>query len=388
MSAPFTDAQGLLFGQMDAKAREVVEKRFGVRLDSNQSSERHQAAWDVYQNASVKVIKAITGGGRIDDPAGYAATIARNSCRDYWRIHNPGWADLKGRLSRFFRKQPSYMLWETDAQSGWICGPAHWKDRAIAEGNRVSALVEQPRRIRSNALPKLEMMDQLDAAGWDRLLQGFFEYLDGPVRLDDLVSIAGVLFGVRGSREMAFDELAPGEDGRPWDPAAPSRPPDVALAIRQQLVKLWNELRSMPKRWVIPFLLNPPVMKGAQGRKPRGEALDEGPDRGEIAVFTSNGIATVAEIEDLIGLTEPHYVLLWTELHIVARGGPPLDALPDLHLKFAVIWNLLPLDDVVVAKIMGLESGQKVINLRMVAKNHLCKALIDTGIPEKRGKGH
>ena len=90
MSAPFTDAQGLLFGQMDAKAREVVEKRFGVRLDSDQSSERHQAAWDVYQNASVKVIKAITGGGRIDDPAGYAATIARNSCRDYWRIHNPG----------------------------------------------------------------------------------------------------------------------------------------------------------------------------------------------------------------------------------------------------------------------------------------------------------
>jgi hypothetical protein len=49
-----------------------------------------------------------------------------------------------------------------------------------------------------------------------------------------------------------------------------------------------------------------------------------------------------------------------------------------------VIWNLLPLDDGVIAKIMGLESGQKVINLRMVAKNHLCKALVDTGIPEKK----
>ncbi|HLX45555.1 MAG TPA: hypothetical protein VKR43_19050 [Bryobacteraceae bacterium] len=388
MSAPFTDAQGLLFGQMDAKAREVVERRFGVKLDSDQSSERHQAAWDVYQNASVKVIKAITGGSRIDDPNGYAATIARNSCRDYWRIHNPGWADLKGRLSRFFRKQPSYALWEIDAQSGWICGPSHWKDKPLAEGSRVSALVDQPRRILSNALPKLEMMEQLDAAAWDRLLQGFFEYLGGPVRLDELVSIAGVLFGVKGSREMAFDELAPGDDGRPWDPAAPSRPPDVAMAIRQQLVKLWTELRSMPKRWVIPFLLNPPVMKGGQGRKPRGEALDDGPDRGEIAVFTSNGIATVAEMEDLIGLTEPHYALLWVELQVVARGGPPLDALPDPHLKFAVIWNLLPLDDGVIAKIMGLESGQKVINLRMVAKNHLCKALVDTGIPEKRGRSH
>jgi hypothetical protein len=49
MSA-FTDIQGQLFVQMDAKARDVIEKRFGVRLDSMQSSEKQQAAWDVYQN--------------------------------------------------------------------------------------------------------------------------------------------------------------------------------------------------------------------------------------------------------------------------------------------------------------------------------------------------
>jgi hypothetical protein len=386
MSA-FTDIQGQLFVQMDAKARDVIEKRFGVRLDSMQSSEKQQAAWDVYQNATVKIIKAIGGASRIEDAAGYAATIARNSCRDYWRIHNPGWADLKGRLSRFFRKQPSYALWETDAQRGWICGPASWRDKPIAEGNQVSALVEQPRKIRSSALPKNEMMDQLDAAAWDRLLQGIFEYLGGPVRLDELVSIAGVLFGVRGSREMAFDELAPGEDGRPWDPPAPARPPDVALAIRQQLVKLWNELRSMPRRWVIPFLLNPPVMKGSGGKKPRGEALDDGPDRGEVAIFTSNGIATVAEIEDMIGFTSEHYAILWADLQVVQRGGPRLETVTDTRVRFAVIWNLLPLDDVVIARVLGLESTQKVINLRMVAKNHLAKVLVEPGIPKKRGPG-
>lgn len=388
MSAPFTEIQGQLFAQMDAKARDVVERRFGVRLDSAQSSEKQQAAWDVYQNATVKIIKSITAAARIDDPAGYAATIARNSCRDYWRIHNPGWADLKGRLSRFFRKQPSYALWETDAQLGWICGPAAWKNKALAEGNRISALIDQPRRVRSSALPKNEVIEHIDAAAWDRLLSGIFEYLDGPVRLDELVSIAGVLFGVRGSREMAFDELAPGEDGRPWDPAAPARPPDIALAIRQQLTKLWNELRSMPKRWVIPFLLNPPVMKGAGGRKPRGEALDDGPDRGEVAVFTSNGIATVAEIEEIIGFTHDHYNVLWADLQIEVKGGPALETLSDSRLRFAVIWNLLPLDDSVIARVLGLESAQKVINLRMVAKNHLAKVLIEPGIPKKSGPGY
>lgn len=384
MSAPFTDAQGRLFASMDAKARDVVEKRFGVRLNSSQSSERHQAAWDVYQNATVKIVKAITGGARIDDSQGYAATIARNSCRDYWRIHNPGWADLKGRLSRFFRKQPSYELWQIDTQLGWICGPAGWKGRGIAEGSRVSALLDQPRQMRSSALPKIEVIEQLDAPAWDKLLQGAFEYLDGPVRLDELVSIIGVLFGVRGSREMAFDELVPGdEDGRSWDPPAPEPRPDVHLAVRDQLGKLWNELKTMPKRWIWPFLLNPPAMKGGQNRRPRGSGAED-PDRGEIAVFTANGIATITEFAALIGFSEPHYTVLWRELNIAARGGPPLDAIPDPLLRFATIWNLLPLEDEVIARLMGLESGQKVINLRMVAKNHLAKALLESGIPEKK----
>lgn len=388
MNEQLPDAQDRLFAQMDAKVRDIIEKRFGVRLNSSQSSEKHQAAWDVYQNATVKTLKAINAGSRIDNPASYAATIARNSCRDYWRIHNPGWADLKGRLSRFFRKQPSYGLWGTEELQGWICGPAAWKDKPLAEGNRVSALVDQPRRIHRGALPKTEVMEHLDATQWDVLLQGFFEYLGGPVRLDDLVSIAGVLFGVKGSREMAFDELASGdgEEVRTWEPPARERPAEIGLAIRDQLRMLWEHLKNMPKRWVVPFLLNPPVMKGAQGRKPRRrfpEASEEpeSADRGEIEVFTANGIATMGEMEAIIGFRDEHYALLWRELDVPGRGGPPLETISDAHLRFAVIWKLLPIEDHVIAKAMGLDSAQKVINLRLVARNHLAKVLVDSGIP-------
>lgn len=353
MSAPRTDDAGL-FARMDAKAREIVEKRFGVRLDSAQSGEKQQAAWDVYQNATVKILRAIESGARIEDAAGYSATIARNSCRDYWRLRNPGWADLKGRLSRFFRKQPAWAMWQNDAQLGWICGLAGWQDRTLAAGNRVSELIEQPRRIGRASLPKLEMMDQLDAAAWDRLLRGIFEYLDGPVRLDELVSIAGVLFGVKGSREMAFDELSTAEDGRGWDPPAPEARVDDRLAILQQIRRLWEEVKAMPKRWVLPFLLNPPVMKG-----PRGSA-----ERGEVAVFAACGVATVEEIEALIGFSEAQYAMVEQELRLAPSTR-----------RFAAVWNALPLEDGLIARLMGLDSGQKVINLRMVAKNHLAKSL-------------
>ena len=362
MSLQFTDLESRTFAQMDRKAREVIETRFGVHLESAQSSGRFQAAWDVYQNATVKILKALasdkTAAGSapaIADPGGYAAVIARNSCRDFWRVHNPGWADLKGRLSRFFRKHPAYSIWSIDEQTGSICGPAAWEGRAMADGAKVGQLMENPKRVRAASLPKVEVIERLDAPAWARLLEGFFEYLEGPVRLDELVSIAGVLFGVKGSREMAFDEVAPTGDGGVWDPPAREPLPDTALAIREQLGKLWTELRSMPRRWVMPFLLNPPVMKGSGGR-PRvrapfagngtsplrgtssaghgpapqdGPAPQHTPDRGEIAVFTSAGIASREEIESLIAFKPEHYALLWSRLEVEAQGGPPLESVGD-----------------------------------------------------------
>jgi hypothetical protein len=386
MSETFTEAQGALFADMDARAREVVEKKFRVRLDSAQASENQQAAWEVYQNASVKLIKAIGSGVVFGDAKGYAATVARNSCRDYWRVYNPGWADLKGRLSRFFRKQPAWALWETAEQLGWICGPAQWKGKAAAAGSRVSALLEKPRNIKSGALPKREVVSELDSTAWDALFRGIFDYLQGPARLDDLVSICGVLFGVKGSREMAFEEMMSDDEGRAWDPPAPAPRPDVALAIREQLARLWSEVKAMPRRWALPFLLNPPVMKGGTARKPRNTGDEpEKADRGEVAVFTANGITTVAEIERVIGFTPQHYALLWRELDVRGKGGPALEAVIDPRLRFAVIWNYLPLEDVLIAKIMELEGAQKVINLRMVARTHLAKTLMDSGIPQKTG---
>jgi hypothetical protein len=317
--------------QMDGKAREVVEKRFGVKLDAARSSAKQQAAWDVYQNASVKIVKAITNDARIDDALGYSATIARNTCRDHWRIQNPGWADLKGRLHRFFSKQPKYALWKLDEFTGSICGPSDWQSKPLAEGRRVSELVDDPRRVSSKSLPKSNLVDQLDAAGWDRLLRGVFDYLGGPVRIDEMVSIVGVLFGVKGSREMAIDEFTA------W---SPHTDPIEEISVREQLARLWTEIKTMPKRWILPFLLNPP-------------------DRSEIAVLASR-----AEIESLIAFTADQYAILWSAFGLAGAD-----------FQFSVVWERLPLEDETIAAVMGLESGQKVINLRAVAKNHLARAL-------------
>ena len=384
MSEATQEAQGRLFAEMDAKAREVIERKFRVRLDSHQSTQNHDAAWEVYQNASVKLMKAIRNGARIEDPMAYGATVGRNSCRDHWRIQNPGWADLKGRLSRFFRHQPQWAVWEIPDQLGLVCGPVDWKDnwqdKPMAAGNRVAALLDRPRRIDADALPASNVVEHLDSTEWDRLLLGFFEFLKGPARLDDIVSVAGILFGVKGSRIMAFDELGGAEeDGPVFDPPAPQPSIEGSLAMREVMALLWSEIKTMPKRWILPFLLNPPVPKGAAGKRVRKAATEDEekkrPDRGELGLFVINGATTIAEIAVLLGFSPDQFSVLWRELQIEPKGGPPLDAVPDPKLRFAIVWNHLPLEDQLIARVMGLDSGQKVINLRMVANTHLAKAL-------------
>src|SRR5262249_15392516 len=151
----------------------------------------------------------LNSGAEIGDPEGYAAKLARHRCSDYWRQHCPDWQDLKGRLYRFLGKQANWRRWNSaeikGPVKGWLCSPANWESKPNAPGSRIAALLDKPKLISSRALPKTEVFQKLDSADWDRLLHGIFTYLDGPIRLDELVSIVGTLFGVKGSRELAFD---------------------------------------------------------------------------------------------------------------------------------------------------------------------------------------
>lgn len=397
------EAQGRLFAEMDAAAREVVERRFGVRLDSHQSSQKLDAAWDVYQNTSVKLMTAIRNRARIDNPRAYGATVARHTCCDHWRHESPEWTELKGRLRAFFKAQSPWALWDNLDQLGPMCAPAEWRDKPMAEGERVAALLDRPRRIEESALPASTTISALKSNDWDRLLQGFFKFLRGPVRLDDLVSITGVLFGVMGSRFLAFNEIGgPEEDGPVFDPASSEPSIEGEYAMREIMLLIWAELKTMPKRYVVPFLLNPPVPKGlpttrirnkqAKGKSGAVEVTtaDEAeepleaevektkaarPERGEVLLFVKNGAATATEIGAMIGFSADQFATLWRELQIEAKGGPPLEAVPDAKLRFAIVWNYLPLEDRVIARVMGLATGQMVINLRNTAKDLLARML-------------
>jgi hypothetical protein len=149
--------------------------------------------------------------------------------------------------------------------------------------------------------------------------------------------------------------------------------------MREVMALLWAEIKSMPKRWILPFLLNPPAVKGGGGKRVRKSGTEDEekkrPERGELGLFVTNGATTIAELAGLIGFSMDQFSLLWRELQIEPKGGPPLDAVPDPKLRFAILWNHLPLEDQLIARVMGLDSGQKVINLRTVANTHLAKAL-------------
>ena len=109
-----------------------------------------------------------------------------------------------------------------------------------------------------------------------------------------------------------------------------------------QLERLWFEILQLLPRQRFAYLLNP--------------------TEGELEVFPHNGIASIREIGRALAISSEQFSLLSKELAL--QGGSAYDE------KFAMLWNQLPLNDKLIARLLAA-TPQQVINLRKVARERL-----------------
>jgi hypothetical protein len=152
------------------------------------------------------------------------------------------------------------------------------------------------------------------------------------VPLDDLVDLLAVVWRVTELPGAAAAGSAGDDQGDPLaaiaDPGA-----DVAGSAerREQLTRLWEEVRRLPHRQCAALLLN----------------LRDGDTRGVIALLPMLGVARVSEIAEAVRI----------------------DA-----AEFAALWDRLPLEDMAIAELLGA-TRQQVINLRKVARERLARRI-------------
>jgi hypothetical protein len=280
-------------------------------------------------------------GECIHDLRGYAAVLCYRACSDYWRAKRPERTSLGNQVRYFLQHQPGFAVWPTSG-GDLLCGFSSWKGRQ--EG---AIAVERLRRIdqeRRAALPR-KPRAWMKPEDWQQLFTRLFEYLEAPLPLDDLTAGLADLLGVRESQGETAEEL-----GREWHTPPASDP----LVIRESLERLWQEITQLRPRQRCAYLLN---------------FRD-----GELDVFPENGVASIRDIGAAVALTGAQFVRLWEELPLDPAQRQAAVSLRSDEEKFAVVWNHLPLEDLLISRLLDA-TRQQVINLRKVARERILRQM-------------
>jgi len=319
--------------EVEPVIRGIIRRKLRVTLDPADGRRENQNGLELFGDVWVKLLQE-TGTDAIRNVRSYAAVIAYHACSEYFREKYPARSSLRNRVHYFLTHHPEYAVWQSD-DGDLVGGFVFWRDQKIEPvgAEKLSDLAPG-----ASAKP----VERMTPKDWDALFDSVSETLAAPAELDALVNAIAPLVGSVDAVEAG--KQRDDESGRDAmaDTPSPDPEPDVQLRIRLQLQRLWIEILQLLPRQRFAYLLNP--------------------TDGEIEVFPHNGIAGVVEIGRSLAISKEQFELLSKELAL--QGGSTYDE------KFAMLWNRLPLNDKLIARLLAA-TPQQVINLRKVARERL-----------------
>jgi hypothetical protein len=217
-------------------------------------------------------------------------------------------------------RQRGLALWH-DNDGKLLAGFALWqlqKKPASASPN-LSDVENLPPHIRALRIDKPQELAQS--------LAGIFNYADGPIEFDELVSLVAVIQGIS---YQPFESLSDDEETA-VEPASAEPDPAWRIEKRMFLQRLWEELQQLPVNQRAALLLN----------------LKDGSGFGAITLFPATGIASVRQLAAALEMSAE---------------------------TLAELWNELPIEDARIAELLGL-TRQQVINARKSGRERLVRRL-------------
>jgi hypothetical protein len=303
---------------------------------------------------SVRSLKDNPDSGGIRDFHSYAAVVASNTRKEEMREARPHWHGLKNSLRHIAKHDGRFAMWEVERE-GVFCGMAQWGGGKPDDtrNKRLAQLLVAPHECETSLLSgrdaqRLKLPEMMEA---------IFAWVDSPIELDDLVMIIFDLKGLAKNVIVSIDHEGEGRLAKKL--AALNLPQDLEEERRADLEKylqcLWAgivNLKSKEQR--IAYLLN---FDGA------GYGLK---------LFQMFGVARLRRIGEALNLSDEHFAYLWSQFGEEARRVA--EGLEDYDRKFALLWGSLPVEDKIIAGMLGIKR-QRVINLRRKARGHLTKSV-------------
>ncbi|HEU4388678.1 MAG TPA: hypothetical protein VFV34_12830 [Blastocatellia bacterium] len=253
----------------------------------------------------LRALRANTGSVPIRDFRGYVAAVAYRACSDYLRRKHPGRSRLKSKVRYILGRSRDFELWK-HASGEWVCGLSECQG---FDGMRAVGIQDVEAAARCDGI-----------SGLADLIRRIFSTVGGPVRFNDLVSVAADVSGIVDEADGDTDIL---------ELPDPRVSVETEVDRRLHLQRVWAEITRLPARQRAALLLN----------------LTDSSGYGLATLLPVAGIASFAEI------------------------AAALEMSPE---QLSEIWNNLPLDDAAVAAHLGV-SRQQVVNLRKAARERLAR---------------
>lgn len=249
----------------------------------------------------------------------YVAVVGFNAVSSFLMAREPERTRLRQRARYVLRKGGELAVWVLSGQET-ACGLAAWRGRpaAPAAGRLGEVAAEAVARIGR------------EPAGFGSLLAAVLAGFGAPCRFEDLVDALALALDVRDDApiDLAASSAGDGEEERAVrEPVDTTPAADAALAARQLLARLWDEILELPANQRAALLLN---------------LRDEG-GGDMLSALLESGVVDPPGLAVALGLT----------------AGEVAELLPGL-----------PLEDLRVAERLGL-TRQQVINLRKSARLRL-----------------
>ncbi len=313
-----TDAlEGLLGNDALRHIGEVVKRELGGFA----SAHVDDVVGDVRLALMQRLMALRRGRGEaIDNFRAYITRASEHACYSFLRRRYPERSRFRNRV-RYAAAHHSAIALERDPFGTWRCSSKR-PVRKAPEPGATTTFIDSPGTF-------LEARAVNVQAPLPVLLDEVLSALDRPIDLDRLVDALALVLGIK---DVAPAAARSAEHADPIDSVPDPAPAtgDV-LEQRERLLKVWNEIASLPVRQRAALLLNL--------RDPEGGAV--------LHLLPATGVVTQADIARVLDM----------------RGS-----------ELAALWARLPLEDRAIAESMGL-TRQQVINLRKSARARLMRRM-------------
>jgi hypothetical protein len=340
--------------EVDSTIQSAVRHKLRVTLRASDFREQNQKGLDVLQEIRLKLVRRLSeddaNGSPIQDLNNYARTVAYRECANFLRAEYPLRTSLKNSLQRILENCDEFSCWEGPFGE-LTCGYPGWRNQSYAtDARRVAELRTEPYSLPAEAIPA-RSAESMRMPEWRTLIGAVFQYVDGPVALDDLIAIVAPVVGM--------EDVPNADDGRDDDEETPelenvhsTAPSPYSTWLTTERLKIyWSAILKLLTWHRVAYLLN---------------VRD-----GDLEALPLYGVATLEQIGDALEFGAQHFMSLARELSVQeprgqAKGGR----------RFLFFWKHLPLEDNIIAVVLEVTRAQ-VISFRNKARERLKRMLKD-----------